>query len=121
MAANTVAVSLERESDYVIATWDNMIADSTGEAVDLPGYELVSAQAKGGAYDTSGEIDIEGSNDGSTYVVLPDNVDGSDVTFSADGIKAPGLQTRQYRPKTAANGSAGGVDVDIVAYFRPLR
>jgi len=122
MAANNVSpVVSERGHGYLVVLWEAMIADSTGLPFTPPaGYDLESVQGFG-TFDTSGEVDLEGSNvpgGSGTYAVLKDAL-GNDITLDAAALKTVlDVHSLYYRPKTAANGGTSAIDVDIYALFR---
>ena len=103
MAANNITPTVTPlDGSGRLVHW-HMIADSTGEPVRLPGFELVSAQAFG-TFDTSGTVALEGSNGGSTFGALLDSA-GSALSFTAAAVKTTLTPT---------------VDVHIYALFRVL-
>lgn len=92
------------ENDTVV------LADTLSELNGGPSRPDKSVQVTG----TFTTQDIEGSNDGTNFVTLTD-AQGSDLQFSAAGIRQILENPRYIRPKTPVGASS---DVDITIIYR---
>ena len=87
-----------------VLTWENLANGDSGETVEMPGSADRSIQFTG-TFGTGGSIRIEGSNDGTNFVVLTDP-QGNDIIKTAAGLEAITEITRYIRPRvTAGDGT----------------
>lgn len=82
--------------------------NADGAPVHCGGVEPVSVQVTGN-FGTSGQCDIEGSNDGTNWVTLTDE-GGTPIEFTAAGLVGIRENPRYIRPNISAGS---GVDLDV--------
>ena len=90
--------------------WETVTENDTCTAVELGPHSDRSAQITGTF--GSGNVSIEGSNDGTNYEIL-DDLGGTAITLSAAGLQGVGPLTRYIRPRTPTGTS---VDVDVTVF-----
>ena len=100
------------QNKSVVTTWANFetSADS-GTPSPTGGFKEVTIQMKG-TIGTGGVVSMEGSNDGSTWVILEDK-QGDVVTFSAIGVLTA-IQELPLLIRPNCSAGAGATDLDIV-------
>lgn len=87
-----------------VATWVGLLNGDTGAPIEMPGSSDRSVQFVG-TFGTGGTIQLQGSNDGTNYVVLTDP-QGNNISKTAAGIEMITELTRYIRPAvTAGDGS----------------
>lgn len=99
------------ETGYV-ASWIGLADDEEGDAVTLIGYSDRSVQVTG-TFGSSGSVQLEGSNDGTTFVLLTDNL-GNNLTFTAAGLKGVGPLAAYIRPRVTVGDGTTDLDVHIL-------
>lgn len=100
--------------DYRIVTWAAMANGDVGLPVELVGFSDRSVQIIG-TFGTGGNAKIEGSNDGTNYVVLSDP-QGTALDATTARIKAVSELTRYFRPRISAGD--GTTALTVVACLR---
>lgn len=88
-------------------------ANATGTAVEEFQWSDRSVQITG-TFGTSGNLQIQGSNDGTNYVVLTDP-QGNDLDITAAGIKQISEVTKYVRPVVTAGDGTTDLDVTLMA------
>lgn len=97
------------------ALWDTLTAsDTDGDPVSYPDHGDWCVQVSGN-FGTSGEMTLQGSNDGSNWYALTDK-QGNDITFTAAGIASPQENPRYIRP--AITAGSGSIDLDVTLIGR---
>ncbi len=100
------------QNKSVITTWEGFLTSAdSGTPSPTGGFKELTIQMKG-VIGTGGVVSMEGSNDGSTWVILEDK-QGDVITFSAIGL----LTTVQELPllvRPNCSAGAGATDLDIV-------
>jgi hypothetical protein len=111
--AQPVPNSVQR---YALAGWATF-ADSgdVGEALAFPEYPDRSVQVSGG-FGSGGQIELEGSNDGTNYYTLRDP-QGDALLFVAADLRAILEPARYIRPRQSA-GSGATITVTVFARGR---
>lgn len=102
---------------YVV--WEGLVKGDTGES-DESGSPLGMSSFADRSVQVTGTFDsatvtIEGSNDGTTWATLSDQV-GDDLSFTAAGIAMVAELTRYIRP--AVSDSGGSADIDVTMLVR---
>lgn len=95
------ALSTLNDNVHVVV-WADMTktTDDVGTAVEMPGSADRSVQVTG-TFGSGGSCRIEGSNDGTNYVVLTDP-QGNALNLTAATIEAISELTRYIRPRVTA-------------------
>jgi hypothetical protein len=95
----------------VTVEWADLTENDTATGVDISQYPDRTVGVIGDF--GSGQVDIEGSMDNSTWVTLTDN-QGIDLSFTTDGIRFIQENPFYIRPNFSS-GSAASVTVTIAA------
>ena len=97
--------SLQTWRDPVhIIVWSWLLNGDDGVAIEMPGSSDRSIQFAG-TFGTGGTIQIEGSNNGSNYVVLTDP-QGNNISKTTSSLEMITELTRYIRPRvTAGDGT----------------
>lgn len=83
-----------------VVQWTGLLNGDDGAPIEMPGSVLRSVQFTG-TFGTGGTILIEGSNDGTNYVVLTD-LQGNNISKTTAGIEGIQEVTRYIRPRVSA-------------------
>lgn len=95
---------LDFKNDALLITWSGLLNSDTGDPYEIPSASDRSIQFQG-TFGTGGTIQIEGSNDGTNYIVLTDP-QGNAITKTAAAIEAITELPRYIRPRvTAGDGT----------------
>lgn len=87
-----------------VISWTGLLNGDDGSVIEMPGSSDRSVQFNG-TFSVGGTIQIEGSNDGTNYVVLTDP-QGNSISKTAAAIEQVIELTRYIRPRvTAGDGS----------------
>lgn len=109
---STVLTTLP-EPGIVQAEWPSIVnADTNGDPASLSRWVSKSVQVSG-TWGSSGEITLEGSNDGVTYLPLNNSL-GIPLVFTANGITDILENTRHIRPSKTTSDAALNVKVVII-------
>jgi len=101
------------QQDQVLATWSSLLTTETGNKADLSRWPTKSIQVSGNA-GTGGSINVQGSNDGTTWATL-DESPGDGLGTMAIGIKDILQNTRYVRPVVVSGDEATNFKVQILA------
>ena len=105
------------QNKSVRTVWEGFLTSAdTGTPSPAGGFKEVTIQMLGNI-GTGGVVSMEGSNDGSTWVILEDK-QGDVVTFSAIGVMTA-LQEFPLliRPNCTAGSGATDLDIHMVAVY----
>lgn len=87
-----------------VILWTGLLNGDNGSPLEMPGSADRSVQVSG-TFGSGGNLRIEGSNDGSNFVVLSDP-QGNALDITSASIKMVMEVTRYIRPRvTSGNGS----------------
>jgi hypothetical protein len=93
--------------------WETLTTtNADGDPVEMPGHSDRSVQVVG-TFGSGGTVDIEGSNDGSTWAILTDP-QGNALSFTAAGLEAVAELTRYIRPNVSAGDGTSDLDVHMI-------
>ena len=98
--------------DSHVISWSGLLNGDDGSPIEMPGHSIRSIQFTG-TFGTGGTIQIEGSNDGTNYVVLTDP-QGNNVSKTAAGIEAVVEVTRYIRPRVTAGDGATDLTASLL-------
>lgn len=98
-----------------VLSWSGLLNTDDGNPVELPNYADRSIQVTG-TFGAGGTVAIEGSIDGTNYVVLTDP-QGNDlnITSSSKRIEAIAEMTRYIRPRVTAGDGTTSLVVWLLA------
>jgi hypothetical protein len=112
-----VITPVESVANSDIATkaviWETIGQADTCTAVQLGAWADRSVQVAGD-FSGSASIAIQGSNDGSNYILLTDT-QGDDLTFTAAGLKSIGPIPRYIKPVLSSGD--GSADIDVILHM----
>lgn len=94
-----------------VITWASMASGDTGQPLEMPGSADRSVQVTGN-FGTSGNLRIEGSNDGSNWNTLTDP-QGNDINITASKIEQVMEVVRYMRPNVTT-GTGVSLTVSIL-------
>lgn len=108
MATRAATISNPTKDQYddgvQLVTWTGLLNGDDGAPVELPTHSDRSAQVTG-TFGAGGSISLEGSNDGTNYVVLSTPASVA-ITLTSAGLKAVLELPRYIRPRvTAGDGT----------------
>lgn len=105
MATRTVSVNAFVENQQVtVFTWTGLLNGDDGSPVDWAVWPDRSVQFIG-TFGAGGSISLQGSNDGTNWVILND-LQGSVITKTSAGLEGIAEITRYVRPiVTAGDGT----------------
>lgn len=105
--------------DQLVVTWASMTnsGSDVGAAIELARFSDRSVQVTG-TFGASGNLRIEGSNDGTNYVALTDP-QGNALNLTAAGIEQIMEITRYIRPRVT-NGD-GTTSITVTLFMRGLK
>lgn len=106
--ATITQITTFKDNAHVVQ-WTGLLNGDDGSPIEMPGSSDRSVQFSG-TFGTGGTILLEGSNDGTNYVVLTDP-QGNAISKTAAGIEAVTELTRYVRPRV----SAGDGSTSLVA------
>jgi hypothetical protein len=114
MATRTATITPNLEnSAATLIVWTGLLNGDDGSAVDWTRYADRSVQFTG-TFGTGGSISLQGSNNGTDWVILND-LQGSVVTKTSAGLEGVAELTRYVRPiVTAGDGTTNLVATMIV-------
>lgn len=96
-----------------VITWEALTTTNVdGASVELPYFSDRSVQVIG-TFGSSGNLRLQGSNDGTNWAVLQDP-GGTDINITSAGIKQILPVTRYVRPYVTAGD--GTTDLDVILY-----
>lgn len=84
-------------ANAILAQWAALTNGNDGDPVDLLNFRDRSVQVTG-TFGASGSVQLEGSNDGTNYVLLKDPL-GNNLAFTAAGLQPVLAMTRYVRPR----------------------
>lgn len=102
--ANISGIWVSNTNTTATVTWTPVTENDTGLAMDMSHYPDRTVHVSG-TFAGGMSVRIEGSNDGSTYVVLHDP-QGNALDFTAAGAKLIAENTQLVRPRATAGASA---------------
>jgi len=114
MATRTASISeisKWKDNSHVI-TWTGLLNGDDGSPIEMPGHSIRSVQFVG-TFGAGGTIQIEGSNDGTNYVVLTD-LQGNNISKTAAGIEGVQEVTRYIRPRVTAGDGTTTIDATML-------
>lgn len=92
------------KDDAHIITWTGLLNGDTGESKSMPGSSDRSIQFSG-TFGAGGTIEVQGSNDGTNWIVLTD-LQGNAITKTVASIEMITEVTRHIRVEvTAGDGT----------------
>lgn len=94
-----------------VISWTGLLNGDTGSVIEMPGSSDRSVQFNG-TFGSGGTVQIEGSNDGTNYVVLTDP-QGNNISKTSASIEMITELTRYIRPRV----TAGDGTTDLKAYL----
>lgn len=97
--------------------WSGLLNGDDGTPVELHEFSDRSIQVTG-TFGAAGNVKIEGSNDGTNYVVLTDP-QGNALDVAAAKIEAVSEMTRFIRPRVSAGDGTTSLVVTLFAAGRP--
>lgn len=106
MATRTATVDTINDFNNMalLIQWSGLLNGDSGDPYTIPGYSDRSIQVQG-TFGTGGSISLEGSNDGTNYIVLTDP-QGNAITKTSAAIEAVTELPRYIRPRvTAGDGT----------------
>lgn len=103
-------VDYRYRANVALAEWANLVANETGDAIEIPEYNDKTVTITG---TFGGAVTIEGSNDGTTYIAAKDALSGSNISATANGAFVIKENYKFIRPVAAAGVT--GVKIVIVA------
>ena len=105
------------QNKSVITTWEGFLTSAdSGTPSPTGGFKEVTIQMLGNI-GTGGVVSMEGSNDGSTWVILEDK-QGDVVTFSAIGLMTSIQELPLLiRPNCTAGSGATDLDIFMLAVY----
>lgn len=95
-----------------VASWALTTADHTGDTLELPGAADRSIQFSGTWGGATAKI--EGSNDGSTFVALPDP-SSTEIAATTDALKAVLPNVRYIRPRLTTVGAGATITATLIS------
>ena len=111
-------VNSYRDDAHVIS-WANIgTTDNVGSSEPVPGSHIKSVQFDG-TFGAAATITLEGSNNGSNWVVLTD-LQGNSISKTSAAIEGIQEHTRYVRPKLASGGD-GSTAIDITLFVKRIR
>lgn len=96
----------------VLVTWASMANGDTGQPVSYPAHADKSVQVEG-TFGTGGSVAVQGSNDGTNYRALND-LGGTAIAVTADGIKGVGENTQYVQPAVTAGDGTTSITVTML-------
>lgn len=119
MATITATVSrpsrnLDVKRQYAVASWAAMANGDSGDAFALADFADKSVQVAG-TFGTGGTVVLQGSNDNTNWATLTDP-QGSNLSFTAAGLKAVGPATLYVRP--AVTGGDGTTSLTVTLFAK---
>lgn len=95
-----------------VVSWTPLLNGDVGDQAEFPGASFRTAQITG-TFGTGGTIQIQGSNDGTNWVVLTDP-QGNAITKTAAGIEIVEEVTRYIRPAVTAGDGTTSLTVTLL-------
>jgi len=92
--------------------WAPLANGDSGAAVDLNDYPTRSVQVLG-TFGTGGSVTLQGSNDGGTTWATLTDQSGTNLTFTAAGIKSIQQSTEYIRPTVTAGDGTTALTVYV--------
>lgn len=118
VTAENTAIT-EWHNDSHIVSWTPITtANEVGSSEPLPGSHIKSVQFTG-TFGAAATITLEGSNDGSNWVVLTDP-QGNSISKTAAAIEAIEEHTRYVRPKLASGGD-GSTSITVTLFVKRIK
>lgn len=113
MATRSASVSRIQTwgDDSHLISWSGLLNGDDGSPVEMPGSSDRSIQFVG-TFGVGGTIQIEGSNDGTNYVVLTDP-QGNNISKTSAALEMVTELTRYIRPRV----TAGDGTTSLAAYL----
>lgn len=94
-----------------VVSWASIPNGDTGEPIEMPGSNDRSIQFSG-TFGVGGSINLEGSNDGTNWVVLTDP-QGNAITKTAAAIEMVTELTRYVRPRVTAGDANTAITASL--------
>lgn len=95
-----------------VYTWANMLNGDVGQAIEMPSAADRSIQVSG-TFGTGGTLQLQGSNNGTTYPQLND-LQGDPLQFTAAGLEQIIPIARLMRPVVSAGDGTTSLTVSIL-------
>lgn len=92
----------EKQQSYREIVWEGLIGGDEGQAINLANYPDKTVHIIGPTFD--GAVTFKGSNDGTNYVTLSDQL-GNAISRTSAGIKLVAENTLWVKPAVAAGTS----------------
>ena len=111
----TVTGAMIVDDRAVIVMWEGLGSDDDGKPADIRDFTHKTVQVSG-TFGSGGSINLEGSNDGTTWAILDDK-DGAAITLTAAGMVAvdPTQVPLHIRPHVTAGDGTTDLDVILTA------
>ena len=119
MANKNASVSARSSARSIVAKWTGLgngdigVGPAGNSNLQMPSYPDRTVQVLG-TFGTGGSISIEGSNDGTNWVVLSDPL-GNALTFTAAGLKQITEMPDMIRPHVTAGDGTTSLSVYLAA------
>jgi hypothetical protein len=94
-------------------TWTGLLNTDDGAPFDQPDHDSVIVQVAG-TFGTGGTLIIEGSNDGTSWATLNNQVGGTALSFTGAGLRQIAEQPRYIRPRVTAGDGATNLAVRML-------
>lgn len=108
----TINYQFQQLADHAKVLWETMDGGDVGRAFDLQEYNDNTVTVTG-TFD-SNTLTMQGSNDGTNWFTLTDNV-GLDVALTAAGGALIAEAPRYIRPSLSSGASS---DIDVIVLLR---
>ncbi|CAB4165266.1 hypothetical protein UFOVP821_32 [uncultured Caudovirales phage] len=116
MATRAATISNPTKDQYddgvQLVTWSGLLNGDDGAPVELPTHADRSVQVTG-TFGASGNVNIEGSNDGTNYATLSTPASVA-LAITAAGIKAVLELPRYIRPRVTAGDGTTALVVTLL-------
>lgn len=96
-----------------VISWANLLNGNSGEAVGFSSHPDKTVHVAG-TFSTGGSVNLEGSNDGTNWVILTDSA-GTAITLTAAGLVTVTQNPLFIRPNVTAGDGSTAIDVILVA------
>ena len=96
--------------------WETVKNDDTATALPISEQWGLAASVQASGTFNSGSVTMQHSNDGTNWFTAKD-LQGNDISLTADGIAEFSLSSAYIRPAISGGGTD---DVDVIVVFRGL-